>query len=365
MSEQGKIKRVFPGGNTAKGFFSYYDNIIGTDAKRFFIIKGGPGVGKSSFMKKIGKVMLDKGYDIEYHQCSSDNNSLDGVKIPALNIALIDGTAPHVVDPKHPGGVDEILNFGEFWDEKGMREGRDQIISITAKLGKLYKRVYRFISAAKSLRDDMEVIYKEALDKGQFNILVKELGEEIFADIPYLDMEGKTRHLFGSAYAPGGIVDYYETIVETMDNIIYINSSYVEGTSIVLEEIVNEATKRGLFVEVYHEPMVETNMETILIPKLNLSITSSKKYKDKNFKVFDIDALMSKEILLENEIKLKEDKSLIEDLLKRGLDNVLVAKVEHDLLEKYYVPNMNFAAIDKFSEKIIARIEGYEKELTK
>ena len=365
MSKQGNIKRVFPGGNTAKGFFSYYDNIIGTDATRFFIIKGGPGVGKSSFMKKIGKVMLDKGYDIEYHQCSSDNNSLDGVKIPALNIALIDGTAPHVVDPKHPGGVDEILNFGEFWDEKGMREGKDQIIAITAKLGKLYKRVYRFISAAKSLRDDMEVIYKEALDKGQFNILIKELEEEIFADTPYQEKEGKTRHLFGSAYAPGGIVDYYETIVETMDNIIYINSSYVEGTSLVLEKVVSEATKRGLFVEVYHEPMVETNMETILIPELNLSITSSKKYKNKNIKVFDIDALMSKEVLLENEIKLEEDKTLIEDLLKRGLANVLVAKIEHDLLEKYYVPNMNFAAIDKFSEKIIARIEGYEKELAK
>ncbi|MDF2547200.1 MAG: ATPase [Anaerosolibacter sp.] len=95
MAKKGSIKKVFPGGNTAKGFFSYYDNIIGTDATRLFIIKGGPGVGKSSFMKKIAQEMIDKGYDVEFHQCSSDNGSVDGIVIPALKIAMIDGTAPH------------------------------------------------------------------------------------------------------------------------------------------------------------------------------------------------------------------------------------------------------------------------------
>ncbi|MTI48455.1 ATPase [Sporosalibacterium faouarense] len=92
----GKIKRVFPGGNTSKGFFSYYDYIIENDANRIFVIKGGPGTGKSSMMKKVAQDMLDRGYDVEYHHCSSDNNSIDGIVIPKLRVAMIDGTAPHV-----------------------------------------------------------------------------------------------------------------------------------------------------------------------------------------------------------------------------------------------------------------------------
>ncbi len=96
MDKKGKIKRVFPGGNTAKGFYSYYDNIIGKEANRLFIIKGGPGVGKSSFMKKIGYEMIERGYDVEFHQCSSDNGSLDGIVVPDLKVAMIDGTAPQV-----------------------------------------------------------------------------------------------------------------------------------------------------------------------------------------------------------------------------------------------------------------------------
>jgi len=99
-TSRGQLKKVFPGGNTAQGFYSFYDYIIEPDATRIFIIKGGPGVGKSTFMRKIGEVMLERGYDVEFHCCSSDNNSLDGVVINSIKVALIDGTAPHLATRK-------------------------------------------------------------------------------------------------------------------------------------------------------------------------------------------------------------------------------------------------------------------------
>jgi len=92
------IKKVFPGGNTSQGFYSFYNYILGPEGKKMFILKGGPGVGKSTFIKQVAKVMLDKGYDLEFHYCSSDNDALDGVVIPKLKIAVIDGTAPHAAD---------------------------------------------------------------------------------------------------------------------------------------------------------------------------------------------------------------------------------------------------------------------------
>ena len=48
----GKTRKMFPGGNTANGFYSFFDYIIPNDVNRIFCLKGGPGVGKSSFMKK-------------------------------------------------------------------------------------------------------------------------------------------------------------------------------------------------------------------------------------------------------------------------------------------------------------------------
>lgn len=95
--KKGRLKKMFPGGNTCRGFYSFYDHIIEPDATHIFVIKGGPGVGKSTFMRKTGEELLTRGFDVEFHCCSSDNNSLDGIVVPAIKVALIDGTAPHRV----------------------------------------------------------------------------------------------------------------------------------------------------------------------------------------------------------------------------------------------------------------------------
>jgi hypothetical protein len=87
---------VFPGANTGRGFWSFFDYLIPEDAERIFVIKGGPGVGKSTFMRRIAEKITDLGFDVEYHCCAADPNSLDGVVIPAFNIGLLDGTAPQV-----------------------------------------------------------------------------------------------------------------------------------------------------------------------------------------------------------------------------------------------------------------------------
>jgi ABC-type lipoprotein export system ATPase subunit len=89
-------RHVFPGGNTSKGFYSLYRYMLSQDeARRIICIKGGPGTGKSSLMKNVGKLYKENGYDIEYHHCSSDPNSLDGVVIKALKVAIFDSTSPH------------------------------------------------------------------------------------------------------------------------------------------------------------------------------------------------------------------------------------------------------------------------------
>lgn len=97
MSRKGRIRRVFPGGNTPHGFHSFYDYITPPDSNKIFVLKGGPGVGKSTFMRKIAEELVERGYDAELLHCSSDNGSLDGARFPALGVTMVDGTAPQRV----------------------------------------------------------------------------------------------------------------------------------------------------------------------------------------------------------------------------------------------------------------------------
>ena len=46
-----KERDLFPGGNSSKGFYSFYRYVLTQDdAKRILCIKGGPGTGKSQLM---------------------------------------------------------------------------------------------------------------------------------------------------------------------------------------------------------------------------------------------------------------------------------------------------------------------------
>ena len=90
------LVQFYLGANSPSGFYSLYDQLIDPAlAEDIFILKGGPGCGKSSLMRKVAAAVEERGLAVEYIQCSGDPDSLDAVLIPALKTALVDGTAPH------------------------------------------------------------------------------------------------------------------------------------------------------------------------------------------------------------------------------------------------------------------------------
>lgn len=98
MAKKGYIKRLLPGSNTSIGFYSYFEHIIDQkEAEKIYYFKGGPGVGKSYMMEKIGYKIIDKGLDIEFHHCAADPESIDAIVIPDIRVAIIDGTTPHMI----------------------------------------------------------------------------------------------------------------------------------------------------------------------------------------------------------------------------------------------------------------------------
>ena len=206
-----KERHLFPGGNTSKGFYSFYRYVLSQDdAKRILCIKGGPGTGKSQLMKKIAAYFSKKGYTIEYHHCSSDPNSLDGVLIKELNIALLDGTSPHIVDPINPGAVDEILNMGDALDMDVLSKNKKEIISLNKEIGKNFKRAYRYLGSAKCIHDDWSSLNYESLDSNKISNIIENLKNNIFKSdkIGY----GGERHLFATAITPDGIITYADQL---------------------------------------------------------------------------------------------------------------------------------------------------------
>ena len=360
MANKGSIKEVFPGGNTYKGFHSFYDYILPQDeANRIFCIKGGPGVGKSSFMKAVAKEFVEMGCDVELHHCSSDNNSLDGVVIKQAKVALLDGTAPHVVDPKNPGAVDEILNFGDFWNVEGFTLEHDTILNFNKEVKFLFNSSYHYLMSAKEMQDDIEIAVEEAVDKAKFSKLLLGLKAELTYNLAAVDKAGKERHLFDSAITPDGLMDYIDTLIKDSYKCYFFEGLHTKGISEILNVIAKEYLLNGYNVEIYHQPLNPERVETVLIEELGLAFTDNSKMKTKAFRIINLDMVLIPDKLESKISTIDKDKEMKSMLLEEAYKRVYQAKKNHDDMEKSYVPQMNFAAVTEFKKQIIERIKKY------
>ncbi|GAA0126110.1 PRK06851 family protein [Clostridium senegalense] len=358
-----KQKHYFLGGNTSVGFYSHYDYILPqNEARRIICIKGGPGTGKSSLMKKVGNLFIDKGYTVEFHHCSSDSNSLDGVVIKGLNIALLDGTSPHVVDPKNPGAIDEILNMGQCWNEDGFKEYRENILDVQDKISKKFKRAYRFLAAARNVYEDWYTFNRETLDFNKVNHLKESLKNEIFSD--EISSVGFDRHLFSTAFTPGGVISFIPNLIEDVENVYILKGAPGVGKTEVLAYLADEAVKRGHYVEVLHTPLMPEKIEHILIPDLNIAVVTSNEINKLATQgiVYDMNKFLDEALIKANKDEIEYVKNTFYILLNKALSCIQQAKHLHDDLESYYIPNMNFDKIDAVSNEIIQRLLQYEKE---
>ncbi|MGL4109698.1 PRK06851 family protein [Clostridium sp. LP20] len=354
------LRHLFPGGNTTKGFYSFYRYILSQeDANRIICLKGGPGTGKSSFMKKVSSHFSDLGYSIEHHHCSSDNESLDGIVIKELKVALLDGTSPHVVDPISPGAVDEILNLGVALDADSLAKNKKEIITINKEIGKNFKRAYKFLGAAKGVHEDWSSLNSESLNPYKLNSLISELNSKILTSAKA--GFGSDRHLFSTAFTPNGVITYNMELSSNIDSLYVLKGGPGLGKSDVLKALGSEAQKNGYFVEYLHDPFIPERIENILIPEISTGVFTSNEISRLNYNgiEYDMKNLCNKTTLNSKVSEIEFDKSQFDSLVNKALSCITNAHILHDDLESYYIDSMNFNLVDSLYDETLAKISKY------
>ena len=362
---RGRIRKMFPGSNSAYGFYSFYDQIIEDDATRIFVIKGGPGVGKSTFMSSIARELTARGCDAELHCCSADSKSLDGIVFPRLRIACIDGTAPHKVDPKNPGAVDEIINLGEFWDEAKVIARRESILSSNRETARLYRRAFRYLAAAKLFLDEVEDYYREnrCLDVAGLDRLALRIIGEIFEEKVNRNSTGRReRHLFATAITPDGPVSYLDTIVDRDFQRYIISGDDGTGKNELIARVKDAAVMRSFFVEVYHCALDPQKIDHLIIPQLKTAVLNS--VTPHILAPTGGDRLIETATYVKNPGRLLEKerdlaRELYEQTFSAAIDFIARAREVHQKLESYYAPSMRFGEINRLAEAVLQKILSY------
>ena len=161
-------QHYFAAANTSAGFVSFFDSVFDPKLlKKMYILKGGPGVGKSTLMKNAALAARKNGFHPIFYHCSSDPKSLDGLLIPETGKAVLDGTAPHTVDPRYAGAKEEIVPLGDAWNIPLLEKEAAHICEISDAKSAHYRAAYRLLAAAKNAEEEMRAIGVHCLDRAK------------------------------------------------------------------------------------------------------------------------------------------------------------------------------------------------------
>ena len=358
----GNERHYFPGNNTPGGFFSYYRYVIDQkEARKTWCLKGGPGTGKSRFMKEIGETLLLEGHDVDFLHCSSDSHSFDGILLPGFGISIVDGTAPHAIDPVNPGAVDIMINLGDYWDEEAIRKNRMEIIETKEAITGIFKRVYNYLGAAEKMYDDLSLSSERS--KSENYSIAKSIIDKEIEGRHISKRGGRIKRFFAGAITPEGLVNYLPGLIGSCRSVYVINAGIGCGSRSVVSYILDDAINRGLDAEVFYCSMKpESKPEHLIIRELSLAVISSNKYHcykppgtEKDITVIDLQEQHDKYgVFLYSEAR--DSLEMMDELLGKAVFYLGEAKKKHDILENYYAPNMDFNKIEELRLRVLDEI---------
>ena len=355
------IKNYFTCANSSKGFCNFFDsNLQGLN--NLYILKGGPGTGKSTLMKKIGAHFYDLGYDIEFIHCSSDADSLDGVIIPKLSVGIVDGTAPHVIEPTAPGAIEEYVNLGVAWDRQLLKPHTADILALKYQIGHCYDVLYQSYAEALGIHDEWESIYIAEMDFNKAPLLRQYICDTLL-NFEKQDHTAVVKHRFFGASTPTGSTDYIQNLTEDLSKRYFIKGRPGTGKSTLLKQMAAHCEELGYDIEIYHCSFDPDSLDMLLIPSKGICFFDStapheyfpNKPTDEIIDMYD--ALVTKVTDEKNEAALKEISNRYKQTIKKGTDALGLAKQFHDQLEQFYIDAVDFDIIEKIYVDLKTKIE--------
>lgn len=349
---EGAVKNTFfIAANGYSGFRSRYDSVFRSLAySHVYIIKGGPGTGKSRMMSEIAKEVEKQGGNVEYIYCSSDPTSLDGVILmnKERRIAILDGTAPHTRCTDYPGVIDEIVNLGEFWDGERLSEQKKEVVRLCQEKSLDYRMAYRYLSLAGVVDDLITELLVQCLDQKK---MMKAAARTVRACTPSAQPK-ETVQYWTACSMKGKIslspVPKSARVVCVCD---YLGSArfYLNA----LRDALREA-KQYAYVLI---PSCYTDERTegIYLPDDNLLfISGDERAKDKSV---NMRRFLLHDRLLALRPKLRRLSTLHESMTDTAVAYLREAGTHHFALEEIYGSAMDFGAKEKYVKQLSARIQ--------
>lgn len=356
INQKKSVVRYFASANSGKGFVSFFDKVFdASQFERIFILKGGPGTGKSSLMKKARDTAIECEAPYEEILCSSDPDSLDGIIIRSQKgtIAILDGTSPHTTDPKIPGVVDELIDLGKYWNSEKLSSHKEEIVSLQRLKQNSYKDAYAILSSAETILKRKQQLITECIIHEKLEKAVSRL----FSSKTTKSSKQQTTYRINNAISAKGPFScglYKEQLTSSIP--VY----GLHGAACnVIKAIEDHALKNKYSMCISPSPLQPYVTDGIFIEDMGLSFYDAGKYTpfadDQKTKSINSERFLQHDVLKEVKPVLRVLSQLYEKTITCAYAQLAKTRKYHFELEKIYTQAMDFSKMTK-EEKYIKDI---------
>lgn len=346
-------RAYFAASNSAKGFFSYYGECF--DHPRIgqvYAVKGGPGTGKSHFLRSVAEYGGARGWQCEYVYCSSDPQSLDGVILSCGEdcVALLDATAPHVYEPQHPGVRENLINLGDFWDREKLSKSADRISTLNQEKSKAFRLAYRYLAGVGDMVQTRDELVAPFVRRER----LKRFAEHVAGEISKGSGFSVRPALIKSVGMRGQVA--FDTYFAQASQILRVEDCRGVG-QYLMAELGNLAPGKQWRMLISHDPICPQKIDGLFLQDFGIAIVICEKgecpypHRTLSMRRF-VDTAGLKKV----RISLNYAERMRRAMMEGAVESMEQVRQSHFLLESIYTDAMDFDAKEKFTKSFCERL---------
>ena len=306
----------FLGATTPAGFKGYFEPLRHEPGMQMYLIKSGPGCGKSTLMKRLARAAEQRG---ELTQ-----------------------------EPDAPGADEVVVSLYHTIDAEKLHQCTDEVKALFARNALLRSRAARYIASAGSLLLDSRRAEACSANFDKVRRYVKRLCTRV---MPRTEGIGSEELRLLSAVTPKGEMFYQGTAQALADKFIVFRDDYGAVSRLLLELIRAEALTRGYHIITCPCAMhPEDKIDHILIPELKLAFLTDNRWHPVHLpsvQAVRCTRFLDRENLAAYRARLRFNERAAAELLEQASALMAQAKSCHDELETYYRAAVDFGKVDE------------------
>ncbi|WP_216827833.1 hypothetical protein [Alkalihalobacterium elongatum] len=334
-------RRFYVSGHTRVGYFSVLPE-LSQQFECLFVLKGLSMKQGHETLEKIGKAIKQKHYSIDHFHSPSNNDYVEGLRIPELKIAVVTYGMIKNINAKLSEQTVIIINFEKALDEQKAAQFQKQIKQLENERDYQIQLAYERFSQAKEHHEMKEQIYLSAMDFNKANEVTDKLKKAIYQSRQGKKKVGSREEIFFGAATPKGAVHFIEELTANLKTRYIIKGRSGSGKSTLMRKIANEAHQRGMDVTYFLCGFDPSSVDMIIVEDLKIAILDGtaphvidpKSERDKVIDMFEfcIDpSIEETDMPAINQCDIN-----YKGCMKEGTAHLRKAKEAQDVIDEYY-----------------------------